>query len=54
MRALGMSMRVERSTLEEVQARFEEKKRQREAEAPAQPSAFWERGTCERAASSSL
>jgi U4/U6.U5 tri-snRNP component SNU23 len=32
-RALGMSMRVERSTLEDVQAKFEAHKRQREEEA---------------------
>jgi U4/U6.U5 tri-snRNP component SNU23 len=38
MRALGMSMRVERSSLEEVQARFEENKRQREAAKATEPS----------------
>ena len=40
MRALGMSMRVERSSLEDVQAKFEEHKRKREEAAPVQPSAF--------------
>jgi U4/U6.U5 tri-snRNP component SNU23 len=33
-----MSMRVERSTLEEVQLRFEENKRAKEAQTQAQPS----------------
>ena len=37
-RALGLSMRVERSTLDQVQARFEEQKRKREAETVAAPS----------------
>ena len=33
-------MRVERSSLEDVQAKFEEHKRKREEAAPVQPSAF--------------
>jgi hypothetical protein len=37
-RALGMSMRVERSTLEEVQLRFDANKRAKEVQAQAQPS----------------
>ena len=46
MRALGMSMRVERSTLEEVQARFEENKRLKAAETQAAPSARPARRVC--------
>ncbi len=34
-----MSMRVERSTLEEVQMRFEESKRKKQEETAAEPSA---------------
>ena len=43
-------MRVERSSLEEVQAKFEEHKRKREEAAPVQPSAFAPRADARRAA----
>ena len=44
-KALGMSMRVERSTLEEVQERFSEHRRRKEEQQRAEPS-FQARVAC--------